>query len=165
NEKYGDPNISAQTHPFRLAGFTNRKQKYKDEKGNYPFVRIIQAIEVISEKVKDFVKINGSKIISQNLLKKWDNEKKLYASGFVKIEFENYYKNIKAGTDLSSIDFKVALVGKEKGLNQEQIENIIKELSPDLAQRHPNINNYVDLTVKNVFSKTPEQTVKKSFGR
>ncbi|MHB8282891.1 MAG: MobV family relaxase, partial [bacterium] len=42
NEKYGDPNISAQTHPFRLAGFTNRKQKYKDEKGNYPFVRIIQ---------------------------------------------------------------------------------------------------------------------------
>jgi Plasmid recombination enzyme. len=165
NEKYGDPNISAQTHPFRLAGFTNRKQKYKDEKGNYPFAKLIQAIEVVSSKVRDFVKTNGMKIISQNLLKKWDNEKKLYGGGVSKIEFEKYYKNIKTETDLSVIDFKVALVGKEKGLNQEQIENIIKELSPDLAQRHPNINNYVDLTVKNVFSKTPEQTVKKSFGR
>jgi hypothetical protein len=165
NEKYGDPNISAQLHPFRLAGFTNRKLKHKDEKGNYPFVRIIQAIEMVSEKVKDFVKINGSKIISQNILQKWENEKNIIYS---KIELRNYYKNIKAGADLSSIDFKIALKAKENGLNPEQIKNVLKEISPKLSERHPNIDKYLDLTVKNVFSnytKTPQPTVKKGIHR
>lgn len=40
NKKFGDPRFTGVIHPFRLAGFTNRKEKYRDANGNYPFTRI-----------------------------------------------------------------------------------------------------------------------------
>ncbi len=39
----GDPKISAARHPFRLAGLTNRKAKYQQQNGLFPFVRLVQA--------------------------------------------------------------------------------------------------------------------------
>ena len=39
----GDPKISAARHPFRLAGLTNRKAKYQQPNGLFPFVRLIEA--------------------------------------------------------------------------------------------------------------------------
>ncbi|MCP3940322.1 MAG: hypothetical protein GY710_02430, partial [Desulfobacteraceae bacterium] len=42
NKRYGDPKIINVVHPFRMAGFTNTKPKYKDEKGNAPFVKVHQ---------------------------------------------------------------------------------------------------------------------------
>lgn len=45
NQEIGDPKISGQIHPLRLVGFTNRKAKYKDENGLYPFVEVLTATD------------------------------------------------------------------------------------------------------------------------
>jgi hypothetical protein len=48
NQRYGDPKISGLVHGFRLAGFSNRKDKYRDANGHYllpatPIRRILVA--------------------------------------------------------------------------------------------------------------------------
>jgi hypothetical protein len=53
NEKIGNPKITADIHPLRLAGFTNRKPKYKDSCGYFPFVSIVEAAGGYSEKATD----------------------------------------------------------------------------------------------------------------
>lgn len=39
NQQYGDPRITAVVHPFRMAGFANRKPKHEQD-GKFPFVQI-----------------------------------------------------------------------------------------------------------------------------
>lgn len=41
NKEHGDPQISGLRHPFRLAGYTNRKPKYQGSQG-FPFVQLEQ---------------------------------------------------------------------------------------------------------------------------
>jgi hypothetical protein len=43
-----DPGSAEPDHVGRLPGFTNRKEKYRDEKGFYPFVKLHQAEKRIS---------------------------------------------------------------------------------------------------------------------
>ena len=40
NQEFGDTAIGGQVHPFRAAGFQNRKEKYRDAAGRYPLVKI-----------------------------------------------------------------------------------------------------------------------------
>lgn len=44
NRAYGDEKITGLVHPFRLAGFENRKEKHRNEDGKFPFVRIVEAV-------------------------------------------------------------------------------------------------------------------------
>jgi hypothetical protein len=41
NQTYGDAGIGGQIHPFRAAGFQNRKPKYLNADGRYPTVHVI----------------------------------------------------------------------------------------------------------------------------
>lgn len=43
NRELGDAKIVSLVHPMRLAGFQNRKLKYEQENGHYPFVRLVEA--------------------------------------------------------------------------------------------------------------------------
>jgi hypothetical protein len=43
NRELGDARITGLSHPFRLAGFQNRKEKHQQPNGHYPFVRLIEA--------------------------------------------------------------------------------------------------------------------------
>lgn len=43
NRELGDGSITGLTHPFRLAGFQNRKARYEQEGGHYPFVKLVEA--------------------------------------------------------------------------------------------------------------------------
>jgi hypothetical protein len=44
NRARGDEEITGLTHPMRLAGFQNRKEKHKDDEGHYPYVRLVEAV-------------------------------------------------------------------------------------------------------------------------
>ena len=43
NREIGDPKITGLKHPFRLAGFQNRKEKHLRPNGQYPFVRMVRS--------------------------------------------------------------------------------------------------------------------------
>ncbi|MFN7594605.1 MAG: DNA-primase RepB domain-containing protein, partial [bacterium] len=44
NREIGDPKITGLKHPFRLAGFQNRKDKHKQAGGRFPFVVVVHAV-------------------------------------------------------------------------------------------------------------------------
>lgn len=56
NRARGDDKIVGLLHPFRLAGFTNRKPKYQDANGRYPFVKLIDAVSVTCHKSIEMIK-------------------------------------------------------------------------------------------------------------
>ena len=41
NARHGDPKISGLTHPFRAVGFRNRKSKYRQPNGYFPFAGMV----------------------------------------------------------------------------------------------------------------------------
>jgi hypothetical protein len=44
NRELGDRKITGLKHPFRLAGFQNRKDKHQQPGGRFPFVRVVHAV-------------------------------------------------------------------------------------------------------------------------
>lgn len=56
NRARGDTKIVGLVHPLRLAGFTNRKAKYEDSKGQFPFVKLIEAVNVTCHKSVRMIK-------------------------------------------------------------------------------------------------------------
>lgn len=47
NRELGDDKITGLIHPMRLAGFQNRKPKYDDGNGRFPFVKVIEAARTL----------------------------------------------------------------------------------------------------------------------
>lgn len=57
NRVFGDARITGLTHPFRLAGFENRKEKHQDPStGYFPYVRLKEAVNQVCEKTVGLVK-------------------------------------------------------------------------------------------------------------
>lgn len=56
NRARGDQKITGLRHPFRLAGFENRKPKHADpETGRFPFVRLAEATNVLCARAREVV--------------------------------------------------------------------------------------------------------------
>jgi hypothetical protein len=55
NRELGDEKITGLRHPMRLAGFQNRKAKYEDENGHFPFVRVVEAAKTFCAHAKAVV--------------------------------------------------------------------------------------------------------------
>lgn len=55
NLMYGDHKLLGLRHPFRLAGFSNRKQKYMDSDGKFPFVKTISTTKEFSPQLIAFI--------------------------------------------------------------------------------------------------------------
>lgn len=55
NAQHGDPGMAGLRHPFRAAGFQNRKSKYAKD-GKFPFVQVIQGINRYCERCTAMVK-------------------------------------------------------------------------------------------------------------
>jgi hypothetical protein len=49
NRELGDEKITGLRHPFRLAGFQNRKDKHEQPGGRFPFVEVVHAVNQFCE--------------------------------------------------------------------------------------------------------------------
>lgn len=55
NRDLGDEKIVGLAHPFRLAGFENRKEKHRAD-GRFPFVRVVEAVNVACRRAMELVR-------------------------------------------------------------------------------------------------------------
>jgi hypothetical protein len=151
-----DPNSADIGHFFRLAGFTNRKQKYC-KNGLFPFVKLYQGTGISCTKGKDYVERiltgidNGLielpvKHIATTPLE--TGERKTLETGcaaYIQKVYETGSKD-----DLSKLDFKAAKYAILKGFKAADIANAIKLFSPDIIKRKAgHIDDYVNRTIKN----------------
>ncbi|RZD16025.1 MAG: hypothetical protein EVJ46_07465 [Candidatus Acididesulfobacter guangdongensis] len=153
-----DPNSADIGHFFRLAGFTNRKQKYS-KNGLFPFVKLYAGTgntctkgESYVERIltgidNGFIELLPKKHITTPPAKL--GERKTLVSG-CGAYIEKVYKSGNKDGDLSALDFKAARYALRKGFKPDDVINAIKLFSPKLESRKSgHIDDYISRTVKN----------------
>lgn len=177
NSRYGDPKILGQIHPFRLVGFKNVKEKHLKD-GKYPLVEIIRTpVRKICEKFKALVALhtapkhkvgatlpeNTKHAVAPNLtatghmpLKTTISDDHLeggLASGgdeYTKKRYRELSNKYGSEINLSVADFMIISELEDMGISDDIIMDLIEKYSPDIHNRHKNIDYYLKTTLSNV---------------
>lgn len=180
NNRYGDPKILGQIHPFRLAGFKNVKEKHLKD-GKYPLVELIRTpVRKICSAFKALVGLhNAPKYkIGINLPEKTDHAParntgltgaympQAKTSGddpwgssiggpdaYTSRRYNELKQKYGSSINLSIADFMIISELEKMGINDDIIMNLIEKYSPDIHNRHKNIDGYLKATIDNVKSK------------
>ncbi|MCR9684247.1 DNA-primase RepB domain-containing protein [Vibrio antiquarius] len=155
NREYGDKNFSGVVHPFRMAGFSNKKAGR-----NNAFTRILsrsfEACRRVSETLKHKIESakqqrNKQAIVSR--VKGMDDYPQFGkdAESHFKREWSKVHGlATKKGweIDYSRIDFQAVKASLEAGINPDELEQAILEHSPSVLDRKNNPEDYAQRTVK-----------------
>ena len=147
-------------HFFRLAGFTNRKQKYC-KNGLYPFVKLNIGINKVCSRGQEyidkiqqgieagFIELPPERNIPIPTPPATLGERKAEAFEYIK----KVYDSNKL-TDLSALDYKAAFYAIKKGFTQDEIKAAILKFSPNIQNRKKgHIDDYLLRTVKNALTR------------
>ena len=158
---YGaDPNSSDVGHFFRLAGFSNRKEKYC-RNGLYPFVKLFPGrikvatkgetyiSQVIQGIQSGFIELPSSDIATPPALQAARKNGNMGCFAYV----EKVYQSGSID-DISSLDFKAAMYASRKGFTPDEIKAAIVKYSPDIQSRkNGHVDDYLDRTLKNALAR------------
>lgn len=160
NKELGDPNFSGVVHPFRMAGFSNKKEGRKDfftrilHAGHRVCGRAAQALEemreavrLAREKQRAVVKNRPEKPLERPCADVDD------AWGVLCVEsYQSVLGHVKAAgwpLDMSRVDFRVAKILLREGVPSSDVEALLLSYSEGLYERHSNPVDYVHRTVAN----------------
>jgi hypothetical protein len=167
NSKYGDPNITGYTHPFRLAGFTNAKPKHRTPDGKRPIVRVLDTLAATCSKAvqwcRDFVAATTMPRITKQ--QQVDQARALHAniisnavdpnqtpSNAASVEATRFYSWIAErygiDADYSRADWMLAERMTAR-FTPDDIARAILTHSPGITDRHKDVMRYVNSTVSN----------------
>lgn len=159
NTKYGDKKFQGVIHPFRLAGFSNKKANRNDE-----FTKILEInngaicskaqneLEAIRKAFVAPIDTHVSKSPVQSVMahsKPSDDAQSEYAQ--LRKGYEQACEKLSWNRDESLIDFKCAKEMMKSGYSQFEIAQAIISLSPNLEERHPNFEYYANKVASNAF--------------
>lgn len=158
NKEFGDPNFSGVVHPFRIAGFSNKKLG----KRNF-FTRIKSARHVVSDILSDMLESLRAEELKQERHKEqqrtiqklrvmsvqvgggndaWSAEKRRQ----LKFAESQVSKGIWQVVDESAVDYRTAKSLLEAGYSAEDVKAMMAQ-DAELAQRHPYTQDYISRTV------------------
>jgi hypothetical protein len=169
NDLYGDKDCHGNDHPFRLAGFMNKKPKYEQSNGHWPIVRVYKTTRAICLKAvawckaaMDVADLSKSPAPSKSTHKDSvtailiatslsDLNKK--ASTQASFEATKFYRWIAEvygiDADYSRADWMLAQRMKSR-YTPDDINRAIWHHSPGLQGRHHDAIEYVQRTLTNV---------------
>lgn len=161
NRRVGDPNISGFVHPFRLAGFGNKKPSRRLENGKSPFVTLVHTRLGVDEKatlearaIDDEVKTDARQARASRIPNVAVTREETGACDVAAAR--SWYKRRvdfwDDRADLSRIDRQLARRLRNQGYSLAAAVAIIKSVSPGLAARHPRIDEYVASKVADLWS-------------
>jgi hypothetical protein len=161
NREYGDPNFSGAIHPFRMAGFANKKPGRDNA-----FTRIISAAGVICEKAKSALAGIRAAFKPTPLPRPDDRQDRGLiirppASGgaFGRARSMILGLAVKQGwtVDESRLDFNAARLLTAEGMSVDEVAAGIMEESPRLTERHRDPHDYAMRTAQNAALKEGAQ--------
>lgn len=170
NKKWGDPKITGLIHPIRLAGFTNRKAKY-EKNGVYPFIKILEAAGVVSDKIKELTRRAASALQTTAAIMTPRKTPKPTADPIASKTDKNtdaisewYQQQIAYWgdkADYSRIDRRLCIKLAESGYTESETQSILFKVSPNITGRHPDIDRYLaSKTLDLTFSSSQKMRVK-----
>lgn len=163
NSEFGDPKFSGVVHPFRLAGFSNKKPG----KNNF-FTKVIKTSRSMCQKVLNILcdmRESAKEAIKNSMLKQQEQEKLNIISDYIhdtrnnvtlsdESKFINFYreklesvKKMNWVLDLSRVDFFVVKRCLSAKIKQQDVKELLIKFSPNVHERHNNINDYADRTI------------------
>ena len=158
NRDIGDPKFTGAVHPFRLAGFTNRKDAYQQDNGHFPFVRMLAVADQDCDRAAG--ELEQLRPIHQGIERSGRREAEgrdgvpvtLPAGGMAPDLVEAHHRHRQLVEehverkgwvrDESKIDFHVAQALTREGYDVPEVAQAIRVLSPDVDQRHRDAETY-----------------------
>lgn len=172
NRKYGDPNFSGVVHPFRMAGFSNKKPSK-----NNALTKIISVGRTLCEKAASLL----SQIFSEDqeikkqleierqekAAERQNNAEKLsrlndiksgrqyFSEDKVNKAFKFEWNKIsrvferQGSLDYSRVDFRVCKKLLGSGYDSDEVKNALLDYSPNLFDRKHDALDYAERTVNN----------------
>lgn len=168
NQRWGDPAFSGAVHPFRMAGFSNKKPGKLDA-----FTRILEAPGGICQQATDDLAAARRQHTAE--IKRRSPAQEAISVPVVQFELVRQEADTGGGLDAgqveslyaaaaekvhawvrrrrlegnqSKIDFHVAVDLLRNGVSQADVARAIEVGSPDLAERHPNVRAYLERTIQ-----------------
>ena len=146
----GDKGAADWRHFGRLAGLTNRKEKYRSDDGRYPFVRLTEWTGS---------QYTASKAFLQQVLSKASSRKAPAATGpqfsesrGLRLSIENFRNKGEYGGDGNRIDLAYAVYAFAHGASEDEIRSAIA--SRDLSKKGSESRQraYVERTIRKACS-------------
>lgn len=154
---HGDPASAEKRHYGRLAGFTNRKEKHKDEAGKFPFCLCRQSSGDVTSKSRELIERAERDIIDVGINNRKNmmiekEENRINIENIVDL-FTKYMKEWESkqtGTlDRSKGDFAVAARLIQEGHSPDAIQAAMMQASPAIETRkRKNVAAYAARTVE-----------------
>jgi hypothetical protein len=152
----GDRGAADWRHYGRLAGFTNRKQKYRDpETGLHPFVKLISASGLVYPAGNEFlIQIHRE---SEERRRAEDQRRKLFGShsdsaagwhGYLK-SIDEFRNDPRYDADGSRIDLAYAIYAISHGMSTSDVAAAIRTRDLSHKGTEKRQTDYVERTIKN----------------
>jgi hypothetical protein len=166
-EKFGGDRGAADWRHFgRLAGFTNKKEKYRDlETGMHPYVRIIQANGNTYTEAGTFLEGVRTELEHQHLSEErrrraFGASSRAFADSIRRKSINEFRSDARYGADGTRIDLAFAIYALTHGATAAEVEAAIR--TRDLSHKggEKRQADYVDRTIKKAIA-----TAERSRGR
>jgi hypothetical protein len=188
NQRFGDPAFSGVVHPFRMAGFSNKKPR----RGN-AFTRVVEATGEICRRATKQLEGLRVRWREAHELKKQERAVKRaergqerakglaspeparappVASEGIASAWDHVLKQqeglaVARGWELdpSRLDFRATVELLDAGWDEIEVATVIRDRSPGLYERHKNVHDYVDRTLDAAQRRIEERQAKRSRDR
>jgi hypothetical protein len=158
NQRYGDPSFSGVIHPFRMAGFANKKPG----RGS-PFTRIIRAAGGICAKTVELLvearaRLQASK--ERRLAAEGAQERPLVPKvlpapqgaadarhDVLRARELRFVASRGWAVNESAIDYRVARAMLAEGIEADEVAGALMRRSPAIEERHRDVSRYIDATI------------------
>jgi len=165
NKKYGDPHLSGAVHPFRMAGFSNRKPGRRKA-----FTKVIEAAHRVCGfasrmlgKLRRSADYEREQAIQQVadleraqrlewIEKSGDDSDPI---GLYRSEFKRQLGLAQSknwALDDSALDYRTCKALLKNGMDRDSLKTAISEASPGLMDRHKNPDDYISRTISSAQS-------------
>lgn len=151
NQQFGDPKFTGVIHPFRMAGFSNKKAGKRNA-----FTRVLEAVGAVCSAAMRFLSSKREKIAQEAAMAAAEGRRqdkiariqdpKRHALAGPTRAYQVHAKRI--GTrDGSAMDFGVACEMLKAGFDRDEVRQAIQDGSPEIEVRHRNVDDYLDRTL------------------
>ena len=119
----GDPGAADWRHFGRLAAFTNRKAKYQDERGVYPYVRLVESSGKTYSAREQFVADVQARLEGERSRRN-QHQAAVTSPGFTTKSIETFRRNPMYGGDATRTDLAYAIYALAHGCSESQVRGL-----------------------------------------
>jgi hypothetical protein len=156
----GDRGAADWRHFGRLAGFTNRKAKYMDESGLFPFVRLMEASGIAYSQGEQFTEaISTRREVAVRIQERHHPAPSLPSPERSK-SIEDFRSDPRYAGDATRVDLAFAIYALSHGSSGDQVATVLR--SRDLSHKgdEKRQNQYVDRTIMKALTVTESRVLR-----